>query len=104
MVCDMSVVTSGSYERKLVTDDGHIYSHIIDPSTGWSIENDILSVSVTGPSSSVCDALSTALFVLGPEEGEKMLSESFSDYLAVFLVSEGDGRSVIRVGNSDVLR
>jgi len=103
-VMDKSVVTSGSYERKLVADDGHVYSHIIDPSTGWSIENDILSVSLIGPSSSVCDALSTALFVLGPEGGEKLLSESFRDYLAVFLIADGGERSIVRVGNQDVLQ
>ncbi len=103
-VMDKSVVTSGSYERKLVTDDGHVYSHIINPETGWSIENNILSVSVIGPSSSVCDALSTAFFVMGPDDAKTILAEEFRDYLAFFLVSEGDDRSLIRVGNSDVLQ
>ncbi len=103
-VMDKSVVTSGSYERKLVTAEGHVYSHIINPDTGWSIENGILSVSLIGPSSSVCDALSTALFVLGPDEAEELLSEHFRDYLAVFLISDGGERSIVRVGNQDVLQ
>lgn len=103
-VIDKSVVTSGSYERKLVTDDGHVYSHIIDPKTGWSIENSILSVSVIGPSSSVCDALSTSFFVMGPDSAKTLLSDGFQDYLAYFLVSEGQDRTLIRVGNSDVLQ
>lgn len=103
-VMDKSVVTSGSYERKLVTDDGHVYSHIIDPKTGWSIENSILSVSVIGPSSSVCDALSTSFFVMGPDSAKTLLSEEFKDYLAYFLVSDGEDRTLIRVGNSDVLQ
>ncbi|HAN42346.1 MAG TPA: FAD:protein FMN transferase [Sphaerochaeta sp.] len=103
-VMDKSVVTSGSYERKLVTDDGHVYSHIIDPKTGWSIESNILSVSVIGPSSSVCDALSTSFFVMGPDVAETLLSEEFKDYLAYFLVSDGEDRTLIRVGNSDVLQ
>ena len=103
-VMDKSVVTSGSYERKLVTDDGHVYSHIIDPKTGWSIENSILSVSVIGPSSSVCDALSTSFFVMGPDSAKPLLSDGFQDYLAYFLVSEGQDRTLIRDGNPDDLQ
>ncbi len=103
-VMNKSVVTSGSYERRLITDDGHVYSHIINPRTGWSIEGDILSVSVIGPSSAVCDALSTAFFVLGLDRAEELLVKSFGDYLAVFLMSEGEERVIVRVGNEDVLQ
>ncbi len=103
-VMNKSVVTSGSYERKLVTGDGHVYSHILDPNTGWSIEGDILSVSVIGPSSAVCDALSTAFFVLGVDRAEELLKKEFSEYLAVFLISNGEDRSIVRVGNEDVLQ
>ncbi|MGP1508732.1 MAG: FAD:protein FMN transferase [Sphaerochaeta sp.] len=102
-VKDLSVVTSGSYERCLVAEDGHVYSHILDPATGRSIENNVLSVSVIGKSSAVCDALSTAFFVLGPEGAQAVLKKEFGEYYAVFLLDGEDGRTVVRVGNSDIL-
>ena len=46
--------------------DGRDYGHVIDPSTGWPSEAANAAV-VTGPRSMECDALSTALLVLGPE-------------------------------------
>lgn len=44
--------------------DGREYGHVIDPSTGWPGETAASAV-VTGPRSMECDALSTALLVLG---------------------------------------
>ncbi len=61
-----AVVTSGGYERNF-TQDGKIYHHIIDPKTGRQPENGILSVTVVATDATCADALSTALFVLGPE-------------------------------------
>ena len=105
-VSDLSVVTSGSYERSITAEDGHVYSHILDPSTGSGVENSILSVSVAGPSSAVCDALSTAFFVMGFQKARDLLEKSFPDYAAVFLVSAEDAQaasSVVTVGNAGVL-
>ena len=102
-VKDLSVVTSGSYERSITDEEGHVYSHILDPGTGSGVETDILSVSVIGPSSAVCDALSTAFFVMGVEKARALLESSFSDYAAVFLVS-GEEPSVVSVGNTGILR
>jgi hypothetical protein len=46
--------------------DGRDYGHVIDPSTGWPSDTADAAV-VTGPRSLECDALSTALLVLGPD-------------------------------------
>lgn len=49
---------------KAFTNDGHVYGHVIDPRTGWPTDAAFSAV-VTGPGSLECDALSTALLVLG---------------------------------------
>ena len=68
-----SVVTSGNY-RQFTVIDGKCYSHIIDPRTGQSIEA-LPSVTVVGPDSGMCDALATAISVLGEEEGLKLIDK-----------------------------
>ena len=70
---NMSVVTSGNY-RQFTMINGKCYSHIIDPRTGQSIEA-LPSVTVIGPDSGMCDALATAISVLGEEEGLKLIEK-----------------------------
>jgi len=86
-VVDESVVTSGSYER-FATVDGHRYHHIIDPRTGWPSDSGLQSVTVICESSMKADALSTAAFVLGLDDGLTLVCEQGTD--AVFLTDDGD--------------
>lgn len=67
-VSDKSVVTSGGYERFFEA-DGKIYHHIIDTKSGYSAQSGLKSVTVISDSSTLCDALSTAIYVMGKDEG-----------------------------------
>ena len=64
---DKCVITSGSYERYFTGEDGRDYWHILDPGDGHPADNGLVSVTVVGKRGEECDALSTALFVMGKE-------------------------------------
>lgn len=70
---NISVVTSGSYERFYEVDNVR-YSHIIDPDTLYPANN-FQSVTVIAKSSTLADILSTTLFILPLEEGLKIVEE-----------------------------
>jgi thiamine biosynthesis lipoprotein len=71
---DMCISTSGSYERGF-TADGVYYHHIIDPATGYPVDNGLVSVSVMDESGIETDLYSTALFVMGAEKGVEFARE-----------------------------
>ena len=64
---DMSLVTSGDYEKYFVYENER-YGHIIDPRTGYPAKG-IKSVSVLCPDAELADALATSIYVLGEKEG-----------------------------------
>ena len=68
---DASLCTSGDYERR-VPDHSANEHHVLDPATGQS-PRDAISVSVIAPTAMVADALGTAAFVLGCEQGVALL-------------------------------
>jgi thiamine biosynthesis lipoprotein len=72
---DISVVTSGGYERYFEK-DGAVYCHLLDPETGYPARSGLLSATVLAPSSTDADGFSTACFVLGREKGMRLLAEN----------------------------
>ena len=74
-VKDKSVITSGIYERyKKVK--GKIYSHIIDPKTGYPVDNDLNSVTVISSDCTAGDALSTGFMVMGLKNGMELANKT----------------------------
>jgi thiamine biosynthesis lipoprotein len=88
LLADEAVATSGNYEN-YVEIEGAIYGHILDPRAGRPVSH-VLSVTVVAPTALAADALSTGLFVLGPESGGKALS-LLQDVRALFAMPNGDG-------------
>lgn len=82
---DRCLSTSGDYATSF-TDD-HRHHHLLDPRTGLSPAQ-LASVSVAAPSALEADALSTALFILGPEEAKEMV-ESLDRVDALFVSKSG---------------
>lgn len=87
------VSTSGDYER-YVEVEGVRYHHIIDPETGYPADSGVRSVTVLCKNGMLSDALSTACFVLGTEEGIK-LAEQFD---AQVLIVDGQGNIHMSTG------
>ncbi len=84
---DEAISTSGDYERYFV-EDGVIYHHIIEPGTGRSARK-VRSVTIVGPDATQTDAMSTSVFVLGVEDGLRLIDE-LPDLEAVIVDNEGE--------------
>lgn len=83
---DMSVVSSGIYERYFIKDD-KLYHHILNPKTGYPYENNLISVSIISSLSVDGDGLSTTCFALGLTKGMELVNELDGVY-AVFITDD----------------
>ncbi len=83
---DLSVVSSGVYERYFVAEGKH-YHHILSPKTGYSYDNDLVSVTIISNKSTDGDGLSTSCFALGLEKGLDLIASLPNTY-AIFITSD----------------
>ena len=82
-----SAVSSGNYERYFYQ-DGKLYHHILNPSTGYPYDNGLSDVTIISDASVTGDCLSTTCFALGADKGLELI-ESLSGIEAMFVMSDG---------------
>lgn len=81
-----AISTSGDYERFFI-EDGERYHHIIVPSTG-APAGEVHSATIIGPDAVLTDALSTSVFVMGVDQGLRLIA-TLPDYEGVVIDAEG---------------
>ena len=84
-----AIATSGDYRNFYRDENGELRAHIVDPRTAAPVGHAVASVSVLAGDCLTADALATALFVLGPDEGLPLLAARFPGVEALFLVRDG---------------
>ena len=85
---DLSVVTSGIYERYFYENDT-LYHHVLDTATGYPVDNELAGVTILCESSERADALSTASLCMGLEKGRQFL-DSQKDVQYLFISKDGE--------------
>lgn len=85
LIDEGAVATSGNYERYFI-EGGIRYHHILNPKTGYPADN-CISVTILAKEAILSDALSTGIFVMGPERGMALI-EKLTDVEAIMMYKE----------------
>lgn len=85
-ITDLSVVSSGVYERHFVK-DGVNYHHLLDPKTGLPYDNGLISVTIICQDSVDGDGLSTTCFAMGLDKGMELV-DSLEGVSAIFITDD----------------
>jgi thiamine biosynthesis lipoprotein len=88
---DGAVASSGDY-RNFRFDGRERQHHILDPRTGHPTRHSLASVSVLAGDCMTADAVATALYVMGTEDGMRWVEQQ-ADIEALFIDRDGDGFS-----------
>lgn len=85
-VRNKTIVTSGDYERYFER-NGNRYHHILNPRTGYPANNNLKSVTIITECSFDADALSTTIFLMGPEKGMELI-ENLGEVEAIVITKD----------------
>jgi thiamine biosynthesis lipoprotein len=88
---NLAVSTSGNYERFFMI-DGKKWPHIIDPRSGFPAVG-VESATVIAPSAQMADFLSTALCILKPQEGIRIVDALGQDHGAMVMAAHSGGQN-----------
>lgn len=84
---DKSIVSSGTYERYFKNGD-KLYHHLLNPKTGYPVQNGLSGVTIVSDRSVDGDALSTTCFILGEKKGLQLIN-SLPDTEVMFIHTDG---------------
>lgn len=83
-----AVVTSGGYQRNF-EEDGVLYHHIVDPSTGYPANNGLKSVTIVTKDGMLADGLSTSIYIMGYEKGVEYWRANSDEFEMVIMTDDG---------------
>lgn len=89
---DKAFATSGDY-RNFFTVSGKRYSHIIDPRTGYPVDNGVVSVSIIADTCVFADGLATAVMILGHKKGLELV-DRLKTVECLIIRRDNDGRLI----------
>lgn len=88
-ITDKAIATSGNY-RKFYVEDGIKYSHHVDPRTGYTTKNTLLSISIIADECAMADGVATGCLVMGKEKAMEFL-DVHPEFEAFMVYSDDDG-------------
>ncbi|WP_020588345.1 FAD:protein FMN transferase [Desulfobacter curvatus] len=89
-----AIATSGNY-RNYFEKNGHVYSHIISPKTGYPVENAVVSASVISDTCTRADGLATALMVMDTQQALALIN-SLENTECLIICQDGKKRTALR--------
>ena len=90
-VSDKGVATSGNYRNYYRTSDGRMYSHTINPKTGYPEQNELLSATIIASTCAIADGFATAAMVFGVNGAKKMITLN-PDLEGVLIYNDENGQ------------
>jgi thiamine biosynthesis lipoprotein len=90
---DEAIATSGGYEQ-FFEFKGKRYSHLINPISGFPVQNNILSVTVISKNCTTADSFATAFFIMGLEGIKSFFSKNLSTMKVFVVVKQKEGQHI----------
>lgn len=97
---DVALATSGNYRNNFVF-KGKLYSHTINPKTGYPVDHNVVSVSVIAKECATADAFATGLMVLGLDSGINLV-EKLDNIEAIFITKVENEYKIISSSNAEI--